>query len=400
MTKKLTKSKIKVRKKSNEELSKLIERDLTALAREKRLPSAHGVDASFAEVIAILEQNRKAPLLAGEPGVGKSAVVQEIARRIAAGMVSEKFAKARILEVPLAGVFARTSNPKQAAELFEQLLEELAEVADTLVYVRDAALFEGSSLVPVLIRALRAGRLRFLFEAELRHAQQLLRSDEALGERVHLLMVNEPSLERARWILGRVAEELEHEQPLAIDPHACDMALRLATRFLLARRLPRKALELLRRSSAGPSALPAFEALVEVFNGFYFGGDPEGDPADWQGFIGDEPLLVDAQHGRVEARRRRFRILRIVCERARDGHGGQQQGQQKDPRTHDHRSLLVVDLVCVVLQSRPPSSSRLAASEPRGARARGHPRGHRCRAATDPPPDLPSSDRSRVRPKR
>src|SRR5690348_13194618 len=105
------------RAKSDAELAKLIERDLTALAREKKLPSAHGVDASFAEVVALLEQNRKAPLLAGEPGVGKSAIVQEIARRIASGIVGEKLNQARILEVPLAGIFARTATPKQAAEL-------------------------------------------------------------------------------------------------------------------------------------------------------------------------------------------------------------------------------------------------------------------------------------------
>lgn len=52
-------------------------------------------------------------------------------------------------------------------------------------------------------------------------------------------------------------------------------------------------LELLRRRE--PSALPPFEALVEVFSGFYFGGDPDGDPGQWQGFIGDEPLLVDGE---------------------------------------------------------------------------------------------------------
>src|SRR5438270_791392 len=130
MSKKTKKSK------SDAEVGKLIERDLTALAREKKLPSAHGVDASFAEVVALLEQNRKAPLLAGEPGVGKRALVQE------------------------------------------------------------------------------------------------------------------PSLERSRWILGRVATELEEELPISIDPAACDMALRLSARFLLARRLPRKALELLREAAA------------------------------------------------------------------------------------------------------------------------------------------------------
>ena len=52
-------------------------------------------------------------------------------------------------------------------------------------------------------------------------------------------------------------------------------------------------LELLRRDAASSAALPAFDDLVAVFNGFYFGGDPEGDPSGWRGFIGDEPLLVE-----------------------------------------------------------------------------------------------------------
>ena len=235
---------------SKDELQKLVERDLTALARDGKLGAAHGLDQACAEVVALLEQNRKAPLLAGDPGVGKSAIVTEIARRIATGLVGEKLAKARILEVPVAGIFARTANPKQAAELFEELLEHFAEVPDTIVYVRDAALIQGTTLAPVLIRTLRAARLRFVFEGELRHAQNLLRSDETFAERVHLLMVAEPSLERSRWILGRVAEELERELDIAIDPTACDMALRLASRFLLARRLPRKALELLREAAS------------------------------------------------------------------------------------------------------------------------------------------------------
>jgi ATP-dependent Clp protease ATP-binding subunit ClpC len=228
-----------------DDLSKLIERDLTALARAGKLAAAHGLDQTCAEVIALLEQHRTSPLLAGEPGVGKSAIVLEIARRVVEGRAGGNLAEARILEVPVAGVFARTANPKQAAELFEELLEHLALVEQTIVYIRDAALLQGATLTPVLIRHLRAGRLRFIFEAEPRHAQSLLRSDETIAERVHLLLIAEPTLERARWILGRVAEGLEQELALLIDPAACDLALRLSARFLLARRLPRKAIELL-----------------------------------------------------------------------------------------------------------------------------------------------------------
>ncbi len=233
----------------NTELAKLIERDLTALAAEKRLPSAHGVDAAVTEVLALLTHGGKSPLLAGDSGVGKSAIVQELARRIAAGQVPKELANARVLEISLAGIFARTSTPRQSAELFEELLEHLSETEGTVVHVRDAGLLQGS-LSPVAIRFLRAGRLRFVLEGEVRRAQELLRSDEALGERLHLVVIHEPPLDRCRWILARLAEELEDALTLQIDPSACDMALRLATKFLLARRLPRSAIELLRETVA------------------------------------------------------------------------------------------------------------------------------------------------------
>ncbi len=235
---------------SEEGFSTLIERDFTALARDGKLPVGHGLDGPVAEIASLLTQGGKAPLLAGDQGVGKSAIVQELARRVNDGLVGEALAGVRILEVTAAGIFARTSGPKAAAELFEEMLEHLATGGPTLVFLRDVAITQGSSLIPVLIRALRAGRLKFVFECELRRAHELLRSDEALAERLHLLVVNEPTPERARWILGRVAEELEASLKLPIEASACDMALRLSVKFLLARRLPRKAIELLKDTAA------------------------------------------------------------------------------------------------------------------------------------------------------
>src|SRR5437773_9680504 len=111
----------------------LIERDFTALAREGKLPVGHGVDAQVAEVQSLLSRGGKAPLLAGDQGVGKSAIVQELARRAVAGLLGEAREKTRIVEVTLAGIFARTSNAKASAELFEELLEHLAATA-TVVF--------------------------------------------------------------------------------------------------------------------------------------------------------------------------------------------------------------------------------------------------------------------------
>ena len=249
----MKKSKKSATAQSGDGLATLVERDLTALANSGTLPIGHGLEQAAAELVTLLTRGGKSPLLAGDQGVGKSAIVQEVARRIAQGNVPEGLKGARVLELTAAGIFARTNTPKGAAELFEELLETLGAVPGTLVFMRDVGLVTGSSLVPVLIRALRSARLRFIFESDLRRGNELLRSDETLAEKLHLVVVNEPTIERARWIVGRAAEDLELEAGLPIDPSACDLALRLSVKFLLAQRLPRKALELLRETVAEAS---------------------------------------------------------------------------------------------------------------------------------------------------
>lgn len=233
----------------SEDNERLIDRDLTALARDGKLPPAHGVDSAVAEVLGLLTRGGKHPLLSGEPGVGKSALVQEVARRIAEGRVDAALAQARMVEVSAANILAR-STQRQAAESFEELLGSLSRHPCPIVYIRDLPLALGGPLAPVAIRALRTGGVRFIFETEPKRVQELLRADEALAERLHLIPLQEPPLERSRWILGRVAEELERELHLPIDPAACDLALRLSAKFLLAQRMPRKAIELLKETAA------------------------------------------------------------------------------------------------------------------------------------------------------
>lgn len=233
----------------SEDNERLIDRELTTLAREGKLPAAHGVDGPVTEVLGLLTRGGKHPLLSGEPGVGKSALVQEVARRIAEGRVDAELAHARMVEVSAANILAR-STQRQAAESFEELLAWLGRYPCPIVYIRDLPAVIGGPLAPVAFRALRTGGVRFIFETEPKRVQELLRADEAFSERLHLVPLNEPPAERARWILGRVAEELERELRLPIDPAACDLTLRLASKFLLAQRLPRKAIELLKETAA------------------------------------------------------------------------------------------------------------------------------------------------------
>lgn len=153
-----------------------------------------------------------------------------------------------MLELTAAGIFARTSTPKGAAELCEEFLEETARHPNTVLFMRDVGQVRGSSLVPVLTRALRTGRPRFIFETDTRSAHELMRSDEALAEKLHLFMVAEPTLERARWILGAWPKRWRSSRTCPSTPRPAISPAELSAKFLLAQRLPRKAIELLRET--------------------------------------------------------------------------------------------------------------------------------------------------------
>lgn len=234
------------------EVARLLDRDLTALVRSGKLPTAFGVDEAVTELLALIGRGDKHPLLAGDPGVGKTALVQEAARRIVEGKVEPALNGARVVELSIATVIAREG--RRAPETIDELFEHLARTPGTIIYVRDLAVGIDGPIMPVMIRALRAGGVRFILESDLRHGHELLRSDEALAERVHLLVIQEPNPEQVRWILSRVAEDLEIEHALPIDPETYEMAHRLAAKFLLAQRMPRKAIELLRETTAEAAA--------------------------------------------------------------------------------------------------------------------------------------------------
>ena len=85
------------------------------------IPVGHGVDAQVTEVHALLTRGGKAPLVAGDQGVGKSAIVQELARRALQGLLGEQLQGSRIVEVTLAGVFARTANPKRRGPIWKNI---------------------------------------------------------------------------------------------------------------------------------------------------------------------------------------------------------------------------------------------------------------------------------------
>src|ERR687891_2659416 len=105
--------------------SRLVDRDLTELARAGRLANAFGVDGAVTELLALIGRGDKHPLLAGDPGVGKTALVQEAARRIVEGKTEPSLSEARVVEISIATVLAR--GEKLAAETLDALLETLGQ---------------------------------------------------------------------------------------------------------------------------------------------------------------------------------------------------------------------------------------------------------------------------------
>src|ERR687891_1902844 len=144
------------------DLGRLVDRDLTELARAGRLAIAFGVDGAVTELLALIGRGDKHPLLAGDPGVGKTALVQEAARRIVEGKIEPSLSEARVVEISIATVLAR--GEKRAAESLDELLESLAQKPGTIVYLRDIAAGMGGPGMGVVGRGGRGGGPPFVAE--------------------------------------------------------------------------------------------------------------------------------------------------------------------------------------------------------------------------------------------
>ena len=226
------------------------ERDLTELAREGRLPLAHGVDEEIGTLLALIARGGQHVLLAGEPGVGKTARVHGLARRIALASSGEPLAGARVVEISIRAFFIWAGKLEDMGQRWSELVERLEALPGlTVVAARDAGALVGTALLAGVADSLRSSSLRFVLEADPRRAHSLIRDEDGLGDRVHLISVPEPTAERTRSILAQVAAELETQLGLVVEPEACDLALRLADKYLLAQREPGKSVDLLRASA-------------------------------------------------------------------------------------------------------------------------------------------------------
>ena len=233
-------------------------RDLTAMAAAGKLDPIIGRDTETDRVIRILSRRQKNnPCLIGEPGVGKTAVVEGLARRIAEGNVPETVKDKRVVTLDLAGMIAGAKYRGEFEERFKLVMEEVRKNAHIILFVDEihtiigAGAAEGAVDAANIIKpALSRGELQVIGATTISEYRKHIEKDAALERRFQSVTVGEPTPEQAELILEGLRSKYEAHHKLKITQDAIKAAVRLSVRYIPDRFLPDKAIDLLDEAAA------------------------------------------------------------------------------------------------------------------------------------------------------
>ncbi|EFC84094.1 ATP-dependent chaperone ClpB [Parafrankia sp. EUN1f] len=227
--------------------------DLTARAREGKLDPVIGRDTEIRRVVQVLSRRTKNnPVLIGEPGVGKTAIVEGLALRVAAGDVPESLRGRRIVSLDLGSMVAGSKLRGEFEERLTSVLTEIREAEGQIITFIDelhtvvgagaaeGAMDAGNMLKPMLAR----GELRMIGATTLDEYRSRIEKDPALERRFQPVMVGEPSVEDTIGILRGLKERYEVHHGVRITDSALVAAATLSDRYVTARFLPDKAIDL------------------------------------------------------------------------------------------------------------------------------------------------------------
>ncbi len=249
--------------------------DLTAAARDGQLDPVVGRDPELRELLHVLARRRQNnPLLLGDAGVGKTAIVEALALRIAAGEVPSSLRRASLRALDLAALQAGASAIGDLEQRLTLLLQEVRDAAHPVILFADEAhlLFRLGSgagtldAVNLLKPALARGELRTIAATTHAEYKRHFEPDAAFARRFQVIPVEEPDEDQAVWMLRGVVASLEKHHHVAIEPDALRPIVRMARRYLAGRQLPDKAIGLLdtaaaRVALAQSATPPAIEEL-------------------------------------------------------------------------------------------------------------------------------------------
>ena len=251
-------------------------RDLTEAARSGKLDPVIGREKEIQRVIQILSRRTKNnPVLIGEPGVGKTAIAEGLAERIAFGDVPEELLDKRVLSLDLSGMVAGTKYRGEFEERIKNTLDEVKKDGNIILFIDElhtivgAGSAEGAVDAANIIKpALGRGEIRVVGATTLNEYRKYIEKDAALERRFQPVTVGEPTPEATLEILKGLRDKYEAHHKLSITDEALEAAVQLSKRYIGDRFLPDKAIDLMDEAASqvrmdAESSSPDLKALEE-----------------------------------------------------------------------------------------------------------------------------------------
>lgn len=233
-------------------------RDLTQLAREGALDPVIGREDEIERVIQILSRRGKNnPCLIGEPGVGKTAIVEGLAQRIVNGIVPDTVAGKRLLTLDLSGMVAGSKYRGEFEERIKRVIAEVQQAGNIILFIDELHTIIGAGGAEgaidasnILKPSLARGELQLIGATTIEEYRKYIEKDAALERRFQPVTVEEPTTEQAIAILQGLKNRYEEHHQVAITDDGVEAAVRLSQRYINDRYLPDKAIDLIDEAAA------------------------------------------------------------------------------------------------------------------------------------------------------